>query len=560
MATINPFQPPINYSTDVQSPFEAALGGFKLGSSVVEMQQIQQRRELERKALKDAQAAQTELKTLFSNPNATSADYARVTAFLPKDQAESVRKSFELMNVEQQQNRLSQSAQIFTALKSGNPDIAKNLLQEQATALRGSGREEEAKAAETYLQLIDLNPTGAQATIGLMLAQLPGGKDYLENVDKTLSTIRAEALAPEALREKKADADKKILDLETAVATAPDDILKAEAQRKLEEEKAKQEKIKTEIADATQAAAQAKIIADSDKARSDADKAVADADKAVADAEKAAAEAKDTPARLVAEKQLRDAQAKKAEVDADFARANAVLEIDKKAAELGLTKAQTNEVKVKTRKLSIETQKAVLELEAFKKSGGLDPAKAFEQEEKLRKEFQVRTKQYQELGTTFETINASAKAKNGPGDIALITGFMKMIDPGAIVRETDFALARDTAGLLQELKNQAGKLESGAIFTLDSKQRQQYVDLAQQYLNAGKKKADQDKKDLRVVVDNYKLNADNVFGAQGGGRGEVNQIIPSQDAIDFLKKDPSRAAEFDKKYGPGSSAQYLKAK
>ena len=91
---------------------------------------------------------------------------------------------------------------------------------------------------------------------------------------------------------------------------------------------------------------------------------------------------------------------------------------------------------------------------------------------------------------------------------------MKMIDPGAIVRETDFALARDTAGLLQELKNQAGKLESGAIFTLDSKQRQEYVDLAAQYLEAGKKKADQDKKALGIVVKNYRLNPENVFGPE----------------------------------------------
>jgi len=86
------------------------------------------------------------------------------------------------------------------------------------------------------------------------------------------------------------------------------------------------------------------------------------------------------------------------------------------------------------------------------------------------------------------------------------------------------------------------------------------VNLAQQYLNAAKKKADQDKKDLRVVVDNYKLNPENVFGAERGGRGDVNRIVPPQTAIDFLKKDPSRAAEFEKKYGPGSASQYLQAR
>jgi hypothetical protein len=459
MATINPFIQPIDYATDVQSPFEAALGGFKLGSDVATMQATQQKRELERQALEKAQEKQTELENLFKDPNATAEDYARVTAFLPKDQAEGVRKSFEMMTGQQQQTRLAQSGQIFSALKAGQPDIAKNLLKDQAVALRNSGRENDAKAAETYLQLIDLNPTGAQTTIGLMMAQLPGGKEYLENVDKTLSTMRAEAKAPSELIEAKAKADKAEADAKTAQATA----------------------------------STAK------------EKAAADALKATADAQQAAVKAK-------------------------YAEREAVDAIVKRGADLGLTKAQTNEVLARTNKLGVETKKAVLELENFKKTGGADPAKIFEQEEKLRKEFQARTKVYGELGTTFSNINASAKAKTGPGDIALITGFMKMLDPGSVVRETEFATARDTAGLYERLLNTSQKLQSGQLFTLDSKQRQEYVDLAQQYLKAAQKKADQDRKDLSAVVTNYKLNPDNVFGPEpvGGGRGAVNPPAANQ--------------------------------
>jgi hypothetical protein len=178
MATINPFQAPINYSVDVQSPFEAALSGFKLGAAGAEAQAKAQ-------ALEQAKTAQAELTTLFSNPNATATDFARVSAMLPKDQAESVRKSFDMMSSSQQQNRLQQSGQVYAAMKSGQTDIAKNLLKEQADAFRNSGREQEAKATETYVQLIDMNPTGAQTTIGLMMATLPGGKELLENVDKT---------------------------------------------------------------------------------------------------------------------------------------------------------------------------------------------------------------------------------------------------------------------------------------------------------------------------------------------------------------------------------------
>lgn len=238
------------------------------------------------------------------------------------------------------------------------------------------------------------------------------------------------------------------------------------------------------------------------------------ADKAESDAKTALATATNAPEKAAAEAALSVAQAQKAAVEAKFAEQITLADLKKKAAELGLTQAQTGSALAQTKKLGQETQKIALELEALKASGGLDPAKSFEQEEKLRKEFQGRTKVYGELGTTYSNMKSSADAKTGPGDIALITGFMKMLDPGSVVRETEFATARDTAGLYERLQNQAQKLQSGQLFTLDSKQRKEYTDLAKQYLDSAQKKAADDKKALGVVVKNYRLNPDNVFGPE----------------------------------------------
>jgi len=436
MATINPFQGPINYAVDVQSPFEAALGGFKLGAGVAEVEAA--------KAVRDrAQKAQTDLTALFANPNATSADYFRVSAFLPKDQAAIVTQGFEAQTKEQQQNTLKQGTQVYTAIKSGNLPVAEMQLKEQAIALRNAGKEKEAQGFDDLSNLIRLNPTGAQTTIALTIAGLPGGKDFLESADKALSTQRAESLQPSALK-----------------------------------------------------------------------KAMGDADKAVADATTAQQTAKNAPEKAAADAALAKAQAEKGQVEAKYAERVAVDAIVKRGADLGLTKAQTNEVLAKTNKLGIETKRAVLELKALETSGGLDPTKRFEQEEKLRKEYQGRTKVYGELGTTFSNIKSSADAKTGPGDIALITGFMKMLDPGSVVRETEFATARDTAGLYDRLLNTSQKLQSGQLFTLDSKQRTEYVDLAKKYLDSAQKKAADDKNALNVVVKNYRLNPDNVFGPE----------------------------------------------
>lgn len=220
MATINPFQGPINYSVDVQSPFEAALGGFKIGAAGAEMQAQQQKRNLEIAAMEQAQKRQTELADLFKNPNASSADYERVVAFLPKDQAAIVTGGFERKTKEQQLNDLRMGGEVYSAIKSGQPNIAIQMLTDSAAAFRNSGREQEAKAAEASAKAIELNPTGAQTTVGLYMAKLPGGTGYLEAADKALSTIRAEALAPSAVIKAVADADKAVADAKTAQATA----------------------------------------------------------------------------------------------------------------------------------------------------------------------------------------------------------------------------------------------------------------------------------------------------------------------------------------------------
>jgi len=262
MATINPFQGPINYSVDVQSPFEAALGGFKLGAAGAEIQAQQQKRDLAIQAAQQAQQRQTELADLFKNPNATSADYERVVAFLPKDQAAIVTGGFERKTKAQQETDLRMGAEVYSAIKSGQPDIAMQMLTDQAAAFRNSGRENEAKAAEASAKAIELNPTMAQATVGLYMARLPGGAGYLEAADKALETIRKEAKAPSELSEQVAKAELAVQNAANAVATAPDDVAKAKAQREFEEAKAIKEAVAAKYAEQEAQDAVKKRLAD----------------------------------------------------------------------------------------------------------------------------------------------------------------------------------------------------------------------------------------------------------------------------------------------------------
>ena len=222
MAGINPYQAPINYSIDVQGPFEAALGGFKLGAAGAEVQAKQAEAQAKETARKNAMDAQAKVQALLADKNATASDLTQASFLLPKDQADNVLKIAGEMTTVQNQNTLSQAGQVYSALKAGQPEIAKQLLQDQIDAHRNSGNEPKAKATETYLKLIGVNPTGAQNTIGIMMAMMPGGKEILENVDKTLSTGRLEAKAPAELDQAIAAAAKAKADaLEKVVALDP---------------------------------------------------------------------------------------------------------------------------------------------------------------------------------------------------------------------------------------------------------------------------------------------------------------------------------------------------
>jgi len=297
MATINPFQAPINYAVDVQSPFEAALGGFKLGAGVAEIEAAKQARE-------KAQAAQTELVNLFKNPKANAADYERAIAFLPKDQAAIVTQGFERKTKEQQQNDLRMGGEVYSAIKAGNLPVAKQKLTDKAIALRNAGREDEAKATEDSIKLIDINPTGAQATIGLYMARLPGGKEFLENADKALSIIRTEALAKPTLEKAVADASAAVADAQKKVLETADTPSRLLAEQELRVAQAAQQRALTAASEGEEARKLTKFAPELRET-------IAKADAAVADAEKKVLETAGTPAQLAAEQELRVAQGAK---------------------------------------------------------------------------------------------------------------------------------------------------------------------------------------------------------------------------------------------------------
>ena len=110
-----------------------------------------------------------------------------------------------------------------------------------------------------------------------------------------------------------------------------------------------------------------------------------------------------------------------------------------------------------------------------------------------------------------------------------------MLDPGSVVRETEFATARDTAGLYTRLENSLQKVNNGEF--LKQAQRDEFVKLADEYYKAAQNKADEDKRALGVVVKNYKLNPENVFGAE---QAAPSGDLASQAAAELARRSRNR--------------------
>jgi hypothetical protein len=111
---------------------------------------------------------------------------------------------------------------------------------------------------------------------------------------------------------------------------------------------------------------------------------------------------------------------------------------------------------------------------------------------------------------TYETIKSSSVDKTGAGDVALVFGFMRMLDPDSVVRETEFATAQDTAGLVNKLKALGTKVENGQF--LSQQQRGEFAALAKKYMDAALNHEKRVREDLSITVKNYGLNPANVFG------------------------------------------------
>ena len=195
---------PINYSVDVQSPFQAVLQGYQAGSAIRNEQLQRQQQEA---ALQEKQQKTQVIQSLIKNKNATADDYSQAMLLVPelKDQ---FKQAWETKSVAQQQSNLVDLSQWMAAIQNGQPQIAVNAMAARADAMEAAagGKTQESEALRTQANVIKEHPEFGAFMMKSLLVAHPDGKNVVDAVAKLGQEDRAAAEAPADLRKKNAEA------------------------------------------------------------------------------------------------------------------------------------------------------------------------------------------------------------------------------------------------------------------------------------------------------------------------------------------------------------------
>lgn len=139
--------------------------------------------------------------------------------------------------------------------------------------------------------------------------------------------------------------------------------------------------------------------------------------------------------------------------------------------------------------------------------------KGFKNELELKNNFKAEPvyKAYQEMQSAYGQVTESLKKGTPAGDLAGATKFMKLLDPGSVVRESELYLAMSASGALDRFTNYANMVVTGQKLT--PTQRADFQGLADK-LFADSANAYNSKRNEYLQLGNaYDLNAERALGS-----------------------------------------------
>ena len=144
---------------------------------------------------------------------------------------------------------------------------------------------------------------------------------------------------------------------------------------------------------------------------------------------------------------------------------------------------------------------------------GVPPDKElmFKQEQKLRSEFQALNKDFRGQELAFGRIQASAINPSAAGDLALIFNYMKILDPGSVVRESEFATAAASGSFGERIQAAVQKIVRGE--RLSPEMRADFVGRAVGLYEEASRGFARRRDQYQVLANSYNLSPDNIVSS-----------------------------------------------
>ncbi len=164
------------------------------------------------------------------------------------------------------------------------------------------------------------------------------------------------------------------------------------------------------------------------------------------------------------------------------------------------------------------------------KKPDITPYQKIQLEGSLRDDFRADSKVYDEIRRQHGLITTALKDKSAAGTLAAATSFMKMLDPGSVVRESELGMALASTGITDRIMNYANIIQSGKVLT--EQQRNEFASLTNEFLKAAQAEHERRKNTYRQNAAEYGLSPERVVG-----RDYVQQPSqrPVKSAVQWLK-------------------------
>ena len=137
----------------------------------------------------------------------------------------------------------------------------------------------------------------------------------------------------------------------------------------------------------------------------------------------------------------------------------------------------------------------------------MPPQDTFKNSMSLKKDFddQPEVKGFKEVQGAWDQISGALKNPSAANDLAAATKFMKMLDPGSVVRESELMLAMQATGKLDQFLNYANRIQTGQKLT--PAQRKDFYSSGKMLYDAAKGRYDQATQQYQGIAKQYNLDS-----------------------------------------------------